>query len=234
MTAAERCRTSILIVERDSIHRATLRSSLRSLGFVTIVECENHISALARLGVGRYTHIIFEVDTANVAPGDFIRRAVDLCGDDIVLIATSFEPLADDVVNLFTKGARGYLKKPFSTEHLEELVELATKGDPIHEAVLNSSDINEALLSVVIAAVDRSANVAKQASRYQGASRELTGALQAVRRSVQLAQSFAKGGEEGYLDALVQHFIACSAGPASPHGKIREKMPRKRSLPPKL
>lgn len=228
MTPAERCRASILVVESDSVERAMVRSSLRSLGFVTIVECQNHAAALERLSTQRFSHVIFEADTDQIAPDDFVKRVVKLCGDDTVIIATSLEPLADDVVNLLTKGARGYLRKPFSVELLEESVELATKGDPIHEAVLNAADRNEALLSVVIAAVDRAAGIAKQATRYQTASRELVGAMLAVRRSVHLAKSFAKGGEEGYLSAAEKFFIECSQGPASRLGKIRHKLSRNR------
>lgn len=225
MTPAERCRASILVVESDSVERATLRSSLRALGFVTILESNNYTAAFERLNTKRVSHVIFDTTISQIAPEEFVMRAVELCGDDVILIASSFEPIADDVVNLLAKGARGYLRKPFSIGLLEEAVELATKGEPVHEAVLNSADLNEALLSVVITAIDRAA-LAKTSTLYQTGSRELLTAIKALRRSIHLAKSFAKGGEEGYLSAVEKCFIECSDDPSSRLATIRSKLVR--------
>jgi CheY-like chemotaxis protein len=229
MTPAERCRATILLVEPNTADRSHLKACLRSLGFVTIVECPSQNAALDVLGGRRYSHILFDAIKGTMSPDVFVSRARDINGDDTVIIATSHEPQLDDVIGLVTKGARGYLRKPFSVDLLEEAVELATKGDPIHEAVLNAEDRNEALLSVVVATMDKAADIAKQAKRYHTASRELPSALQALRRSVYFARTFAKGGEEGYFDALVACFSTCADEPSSRLGKVRQRLNRRRS-----
>jgi DNA-binding NarL/FixJ family response regulator len=228
MTPAERCRASILLVETDTADRANLKASLRSLGFVTIIECHNHPAAIDMLSANRFTHVIYEAKKGALSPEIFASRVMDICGDDTIVIALSHEPRAPDVVGLVTKGVRGYLRKPFSVDLVEQAVEFATKGDPIHEAVINATDLNEALLSVVVASVDRAAELAQLSTRYYTASREVAGALQSLRRAVYQARTFAEGGEEGYLSAMERYFKECSEAPASRLGKLRKRLLNKR------
>lgn len=228
MSPAERCRASILLVETDTADRANLKASLRSLGFVTIVECYNHSAAIDMLSANRFTHVIYEAKKGALSPEMFASRVMDICGDGTIVIAISYEPRAPEVVGLVTKGVKGYLRKPFSVDLVEQAVEFATKGDPIHEAVLNAGNLNEALLSVVIASVDRAAELAQLSARYYTASREVSGALQALRRAVYQARTFAEGGEEAYLEAVQTYFIECSEAPASRLGKLRKRLLNKR------
>jgi len=228
MSPAERCRASILLVETDTADRANLKASLRALGFVTIVECYHHSAAIDMLSANRFTHVIFEAKKGALSPEIFASRVMDICGDDTIVIALSREPRAPDVVGLVTKGVRGYLRKPFSVDLVEQAVEFATKGDPIHEAVINAPDLNEALLSVVVASVDRAAELAQLSTHYYTASREVGGALQSLRRAVYQARTFAEGGEEGYLAAMERYFIECSEAPASRLGKLRKRLLNKR------
>ncbi len=228
MTPAERCRASILLVETDTADRAHLKASLRSLGFVTIVECPNHTSAIDMLSANRFTHVIYEAKQGALSPEIFASRVMAICGDNTIVIALSHEPRAPDVVGLVSKRVRGYLRKPFSVDLVEQTVEFATKGDPIHQAVINATDINEALLSVVVASVDRAAELGQLSTRYYTASREVAGALQSLRRAVYQARTFAEGGEEGYLGAIERYFIECSEVPASRLGKLRKRILNKR------
>ena len=87
MTPAERCRASILLVETDTADRANLKASLRSLGFVTIIECHNHAAAVEMLSANRFTHIIYEAKKGALSPEIFASRVMDICGDDTIVIA---------------------------------------------------------------------------------------------------------------------------------------------------
>jgi DNA-binding NarL/FixJ family response regulator len=154
---------------------------------------------------------------------------MDLCGATTVLIATSYEPSIDNVMGLLMKGARGFLRKPFSIDYLEEAFDIATKGEPFNESVLSAKDRNEALLGIVMSCLDRFATIARQAAEFETAQRELQGAKSAFRRSIHLARTFAQGGDPGYLNALEYHFIERAKGPATRLGRIRKRLGQKRT-----
>ena len=50
-----------------------------------------------------------------------------------------------------------------------------------------------------------------------------------LRRASDLAHTFAKGGEEGLIEALERFSIAKSHGPASRLGRLRKKLSNNRS-----
>ena len=223
MTPAERTKCSILIVESDANDRNNMRSFLKSLGYGGISDAPNHAIALERLNDRRFTHIVFEAKKTNMPATEFLAKVFE--GDDtITAIPSSYEPNVDDVFDLLIIGAKGYLVKPFTMETLEQGILAATKGEPISEAVLQAKDRNEALVAIMMGSVDKAALLVRQATQFETAKRELPRALSTMRRSAELAKTFAKGGDIALFEAMEKFCIERSKGPATRLGRLRKRL----------
>lgn len=223
MTPAERAKASILIVEPDANTRNNLRTAVKQLGYVTISDSPSHGQALERLGERKFSHIFFDSKKSNVTPREFLQQVMQ--GDRMtVAIPTSFEPRIDDVFDLFVVGARGFLVKPFTIDTVEEAIVQATKGEPIAEAVLHAKDRNEALVAVMMGALDKVATLLRQAQQFETALREVPRGMRGFARSADLAKTFAKGGDEQLLEAIQNFAVDRSQGPATRLGRLRKKL----------
>ena len=225
MTPKERAAASFLIVESDTLERNNMRSALRSLGFGTLSDAPNHASALEKLEDRRFTHIIFEAKKTNMPSAEFLHKVFEGY-PDIIAIPSSYEPNVDDVFDLLIMGAKGYLVKPFTVDTVDQAVLSASKGDPIAEAVLQAKDRNEALIAICMASLDKVATLLRQSYQFDTAKREVPKAMLTFYRSADLAKTFAKGGEEGLLEALEKFCIERSKGPATKLGRLRKRIHR--------
>lgn len=223
MSVAERGRTSLLIVESDNNERHNMRTAMRTLGYATVADAPNHAAALERMADRRFTHMIFEAKKTNMPAKEFLARVLEST-PEIVAIPSSFEPNVDDVFDLLMMGARGYLVKPFTVDTLEASVVMATKGEPISDAVLQAKDRNEALVAILMGSLDKCATVLRQAEQFETARRELPKARAMMLRSAELAKMFAKGGDSGLLEAMEKFCIERSKGPATRLGRLRKRL----------
>lgn len=223
MTPQERSKCSILIVESDANDRNNIRSCLKSLGYGGFSDAPNHAAALERLNDRRFTHIIFEAKKTNMPAKEFLQRVFEGYADT-VCIPSSYEPNVDDVFDLLILGAKGYLVKPFTVDTLEQALVHASKGEPISDAVLQAKDRNEALIAILMASVDKAALLVRQAEQFETAKRELPKAIGVMRRSADLARTFAKGGEAALFDAMERFCIERSKGPATRLGRLRKRL----------
>ncbi|MCO6431787.1 MAG: hypothetical protein J5J00_13090 [Deltaproteobacteria bacterium] len=223
MSSADRSRACILIVESDSNDRNNMRIALKSLGYGGLSDAPNHAAALERMTQRKFTHIIFEAKRTNMPAKEFLHKVFE--GDDtIIAIPSSYEPNVDDVFDLLIMGAKGYLVKPFTSETVEQAVAMATKGEPMSDAVLTAKDRNEALVAIMMASLDKAATILRQAQQFETARREIPRALVHLRRSAELAKTFAKGGESALMDALEKFCIERSKGPATKLGRLRKRL----------
>ncbi len=223
LSAGERSRVSVLVIESDAMDRSNMRTALRSLGFGFIAEAPTHAAALEKLTERRFSHIIFEAKKTNMSVKDFLSQVLK---DDIETIAipSSYEPSVDDVFDLLIMGARGYLVKPFTVQSVDQSVVNATKGEPISELVLQAKDRNEALVAIMMSSLDRAATIMRQAQQFETAKREIPKALGSFYRGVELAKTFAKDGENGLLVALESFCIERGKGPATRLGRLRKRL----------
>ncbi len=223
LTAAERARASILIIDSDSNDRNNMRIAIKSLGYGNFTDAPNHAMALEKLAERKVTHIIFEAKKTNMPANEFLSKVLQF-DIKIIAIPTSFEPNIDDVFDLLVMGARGYIVKPFTSDALDSALVQASKGEPISEAVLKAKDRNEALVALTMASLDKAATVLRQASQFETAKREIPRAMAFMRRSAELAKTFCKGGEEGLMEALEKFCLERSKGPASKLGRLRQRL----------
>lgn len=223
MTSAEKDKCTILIVDSNQSERESLRSCLRNSGYNSVSEAPSHAAALEKLQTRRFSHIIFEAKRTNMPPREFIQTVFR--GDDkVICIAASHDPQVDDVFELMILGARGYLVKPYTLENVEQSIAFATKGEPISDAIINAKDRNEALISIVMASLDKTSSLLRQAAKFETAKRELPKSMGAFRRAVDLAKTFAKGGEDELLAVLERMCLERSQGPATKLGRLRKRL----------
>ncbi|MCB0328769.1 MAG: response regulator [Bdellovibrionales bacterium] len=222
LSSTERQKASVLVVEPEAHLRQTLRQSLIGLGYGGISDAGDHAAALQKIEDRHFTHLIFDARHSRIGPKEFLQRAFEL-DPTMTAIASSYEPTIDDVFDLLISGARGYLVKPFTTESLDEALVMATKGEPISEAVLHARNRNEALASLVLSSLDSLATIIRQSKHFQTARREIPQKALVFRRSVDLGYTFAKGGPMMLREALIDLCLERSQGPATRLGRFRKR-----------
>ena len=223
LSPAERSKMHILIVESELSIRIQLRQTLGGLGFSSISEAPNHALALQKLVERHVTHVIFEAKKTNMPAADFLT-AVLSCDEKIIALPSSYEPSVDDVFNLLIIGARGYIVKPFTEDAIDEAVIMATKGEAISDAILFAKDRNEALVSLMMTALDKLSTTLKQARHFETAKRELPRRVMNFKRAIEISKLFAQGGKPQLLEALLNFCIERSNGPASRLGRLRKRL----------
>jgi DNA-binding NarL/FixJ family response regulator len=222
-SAAERQRAAILIVEPDNQERHNFRQTLKALGYGNIGDAPNHSTALERMGERKFTHVLFDAKKSTMPPSEFLTKIFEL-DDSIVAMPSSANPNVDDVFGLLVLGAKGYVCKPFTVDTLDMAIIQATKGEPMADAVLKAKDRNEALVAIMMSSLDKAATIMRQANQFETAKREIPKAIARLKRSAELAKTFAKDGEEGLLLAMETFCIERSKGPASKLGRLRKRL----------
>ena len=223
LTQAERNRAQVLIVEADAMERNNLRAAIKTLGYGGVSDAPNHAVALERMAQRKFTHIIFDAKKTNMPTKDFLCKVLEMDRETIA-IPSSFEPNVDDVFDLLIVGAKGYLCKPFTADTVEASIVMATKGEPIADAVLQAKDRNEALVAIMMGSLDKAATILRQAQQFETAKREIPRAFATLRRSADLAKTFAKDGEQGLIEALERFCIERGKGPATRLGRLRRRL----------
>ena len=221
MTSKERQSSSILIVESDPSIRNRLRQILTSLDISHVADAVDHVNALKKIEERQFSHVLFEAKRTNMPIRDFITKLLEY-DNRVVGIASSYEPTVDDVFDLLLYGARGFLAKPFTTESVDHALIWATKGDPISDSVLYARNRNEALASLVMNTLGKLTTVMKQARHFETARRELPKRHQALQRAMELARTFAQGGETALLEAMITLAAERDDQPATRLGKVRK------------
>ena len=223
MSHAERSKASVMIVEKDATQRGNMRTALRQLGYGGISEAPNHAQALEKMDDRKFTHILFDAKDTNMKPVEFLNKVMEQ-NPQCIAIPSSFEPNVDDVFDLLIKGAKGYLCKPFTIDTLESAIVMASKGEPMSEAVLQAKDRNDALVAIMMHSLDKAATIMRQARQFETAKREIPRAVVGLRRAAELAKTFAKGGPDALIDAMERFCIERSKGPATRLGRLRKRL----------
>ncbi len=228
MSATDRKKTHVLLVESDAQIRQTMRQSLHGLAYENISEAADHAAAIQKFEERHVTHVIFEAKQTKIPAKEFLRRAFEM-DPKLIAIPTSYEPTIDDVFDLLIMGAKGYVVKPFTAESLDDAIIMATKGEPISDSILNAKNRNEALSALVLSAVDKLATILRQAKKFDTAKHEVPAKVMTLKRSVDIARTFAKGGPVVLRDTLVDMLIDRSEGPATRLGRYRQRLEKRKA-----
>lgn len=223
LSQVERSVANILVVEPEPSERNLMRTMLKGLGYLGVAESPNHLASLDKFEGRKFTHIIFDAKRGNYPLTEWFTQVMEIA-PNIIAIPSSANPSVDDVFELLLLGAKGYLVKPFTRDTLDLSVTLATKGEPIPDIVKQARDRNEALVAIMMSSLDRLATVHRQSKQFETALRELPRAQAALQRASDLALMFAKGGENGLVDALERFCVEKSRGPATRLGRLRKRL----------
>ena len=220
----EECRVmQILIIEEDSVYRNALQTQLKSHGFGSVTTVEDHTSALARLSIRRYTHVIFQAKNTNMSTMDFLRKVL-LDDAETIAIPSSDNPSADQVFEMLKIGARGFLAKPYDFDAVREAMIQATKGEPFSKAMLTATNRNEAFALMLATHLDRVATVLRQAAHHTTAAKEIPLMMAELRRSAQIAKTFCEGGENTLLQSIESFLLKRGDERASRLGRVRQRL----------
>ena len=92
------------------------------------------------------------------------------------------------------------------------------------EAVLNARDRNEALVAITMSSLDKAATTLRQSRQFETAKRDVPKTQTTLKRSADLARTFAKGGNDGLMEALQKFCLERSKGPATKLGRLRKRL----------
>ncbi len=227
MSAAERRAAAILIVDSAAPVRQAVRQALIDIGFSSVFETADHVHALERIEQQPITHVIFDARKTNMPAKEFLLKTMEY-SREIITIPLSSEPTIDNVFDLLVVGARGYIVKPFTQESLDEAVIMATKGEPISQSILYARNRNEALASLIMASLDQLATVLRQAPKFETARAEIPKRSLALKRAIDVGRTFALGGSEMLVEAIIQFTTEHCEGPATRLGRVRKRLEEKK------
>jgi two-component system chemotaxis response regulator CheY len=115
----------VLIVDDSSVMRKIVDRSLRQAGLelTEVIEASNGVEALARMHETRVDLILSDINMPSMDGLELVRQlqTVDNAkGVPIVMITT--EAGESNVVQALSSGARGYIRKPFSSDQIRERI----------------------------------------------------------------------------------------------------------------
>lgn len=198
----ERRHVTILLVEPDTRLRVTIRQALVSLGYEDITDASDSVHAIEKIESRRFTHVLFDSKDRSMHSREFLTILLRKI-EGVIAIPISNDPTIDEVFDLLISGARGYVAKPCTAGSLEEAIVWASKGESISDAILHASSRNEALAMLVLSAQSKLALITKQARTFATAKREVPRRWETLRRSIEIAKTFTKGGSDQLANAIV-------------------------------
>ena len=111
---------------------------------------------------------------------------------------------------------------------------MTTKGEPISHDIRYAKNRNEALAAMMMNAFDKFLKTAQQSKTFRTAAREMPQRAIALRRAVEMAETFAENGQSGLIEALVEFCCAKAGTPRTRLGNVRKRLSHQRSGSPEL
>ena len=115
----------ILIVDDSSVMRKIIERSLRQAGLDLgdVVEAGNGVEALAAVRQSPFDLILSDINMPAMDGIEFLRQLVTVessRGTPVIMVTT--EGSESRVVEALSIGAKGYIRKPFTTDQIKERV----------------------------------------------------------------------------------------------------------------
>jgi two-component system chemotaxis response regulator CheY len=116
---------SALIVDDSSVMRKIVERSVRQAGIVltSVFQAGNGVEALAVLAENRVDLIFCDINMPVMDGLEFVKQlsgVENAKGVPVIMITT--EGSESHVVQALSAGARGYIRKPFTPEHVRDSV----------------------------------------------------------------------------------------------------------------
>jgi two-component system chemotaxis response regulator CheY len=114
-----------LIVDDSSVMRKIVERSLRQAGveLATVFEAGNGLEALESLRHNSVNLIVSDINMPTMDGLEFVRQMKTLqLGSGIPVVMITTEGSESNVVEAISNGARGYIRKPFTTDQVKERI----------------------------------------------------------------------------------------------------------------
>ena len=113
--------TRLLVVDDMATMRNLIRKMLRAIGYTTIDEAEDGVSALEKLRVQKFDAVITDWNMPNM-PGLQLLKEVrsDARLAQLPVLMVTAEAKREQIIEAAQAGVNGYIIKPFTAETLKE------------------------------------------------------------------------------------------------------------------
>ena len=121
----------VLIVDDSTVMRKIVERSLRQAGLdiAEVLEASNGVEALAEVRKGNLDLILSDINMPSMDGIEFLRALAGLEeGKGVPVIMITTEGSEARVVEALSVGARGYIRKPFTSEQVKERVTALVGG----------------------------------------------------------------------------------------------------------
>lgn len=113
----------ILIVEDSPTMRRIVENTLKRIGYSDVVEAEDGLSALAKLGNEKVDFIVTDWNMPEMNGLEFIKRVkANSNYSDIPILMVTTRSVEQDVVKAIEAGAANYIVKPFTPQLMREKI----------------------------------------------------------------------------------------------------------------
>ena len=115
---------NILIVDDSATMRKIIMRSLRQSG-IEIGDCKeagDGVEGIAALESGTFHLILSDVNMPNMNGLDFVKAVGEKFPDAPPIVMITTEGSEDVVQEAMSRGAKGYIKKPFTPDKIQETV----------------------------------------------------------------------------------------------------------------
>ncbi len=115
---------NILIVDDSATMRKIIMRGIRQAGFdiAEVKEAGDGSQGLEVLEQGSVDIILSDVNMPNMNGLEFVGKVREKYGDKPPIIMITTEGSEEVVAEAMSKGANGYIKKPFTPEKVQEII----------------------------------------------------------------------------------------------------------------
>ncbi len=113
----------IIFVEDSPTMRRIIKNSLTKIGFEDIMEAENGVDALEKIGDNDFDMVITDWNMPEMNGEELVKelRGRDKFKNTPILMVTT-RGMQDDVMSAIKMGVNGYVVKPFTPEILKKKI----------------------------------------------------------------------------------------------------------------
>ena len=115
---------NVLIVDDSATMRKIIMRGIRQAGIevADFKEASDGVEGMKAVEAGKFDLILSDVNMPNMNGLDFIKAVTQKLGTPPPIVMITTEGSEEIVKEALSRGAKGYLKKPFTPEKIQEVL----------------------------------------------------------------------------------------------------------------
>ena len=115
---------NVLIVDDSATMRKIIMRGIRQAGIevADFKEAGDGVEGMKAVEAGKFDLILSDVNMPNMNGLDFVKAVTQKLGTPPPIVMITTEGSEEVVKEAMSRGARGYLKKPFTPEKIQEVL----------------------------------------------------------------------------------------------------------------